>query len=145
LVADSFQGVPGRDLDKYPADSGKDLFKYKQLAVPLDTVKRNFEWYEMLDDRVVFLPGWFRDTLPAAAIKSLALIRLDGDLHESTMEGLKYLYPKLSTGGFVKIVDYHCVPAAEQATDDFRREQGLTEEVVKIDWSAVYWKRGSFS
>lgn len=140
-AADSFQGIPKPDSDKYPADKGLDLHRFKQSAVPLDIVKQNFEWYGMLDDRVIFLPGWFRDTLPAAPIKQLALIRLDGDLYESTMDGLKYLYPKLSIGGYIIIDDYNCYPAVKQATDDFRNEYGITEELVRVDWTAVYWKR----
>ncbi len=142
-VADSFQGLPKPDPNKYPADKGMDLWRFRQLAVPLDSVKKNFEQYGMLDDRVVFLPGWFRDTLPTAHIERLALARLDGDLYESTMDGLKSLYPKLSAGGYVIIDDYNSIPAAKQATDDFRKEYGITEELIRVDWTAVYWKRGS--
>ena len=41
-----------------------------------------------VDDRVRFLEGWFRDTLPTAPIDQLAVLRLDGDLYESTMDAL---------------------------------------------------------
>lgn len=143
-VADSFRGLPKPDLDKYPADK---IFDYSSPAPQpdssLESVKKNFEWYKMLDDRVIFLPGLFRDTLPRAPIEQLALIRLDGDLYESTMDGLKSLYPKLSTGGYVIIDDYNCYRTAKQATDDFRKEYGITDELVRVDWTAVYWKRGS--
>ena len=140
-VADSFRGLPKPNPNKYPADRGLDLSTARQLAVPLETVKRNFEWYGMLDDRVIFLPGWFSDSLPTAPINKLALIRLDGDLYESTIDGLKHLYPKLSIDGYVIIDDYNSVPAAKQATDDFRKEHGITEQLMEVDWSAVYWKR----
>lgn len=142
-VADSFQGLPKPDSDKYPADKGLDWSRFHQLAVSLDSVKKNFEWYGMLDDRVIFLPGWFRDTLPRAPIERLALIRLDGDLYESTMVGLKSLYHALSIGGYVINDDYNSVPASKEATDDFRKERGITEEIIRVGYAAVYWKRGS--
>jgi O-methyltransferase len=141
-VADSFQGLPKPNADKYPADNGIALWKVNFLAVPLEDVKKNFELYGMLDDRVKFLPGWFKDTLPTAPIERLALMRLDGDLYESTTDCLKALYPKLSIGGYVIIDDYHAIPASAQATDDFRREHGITEDLVKVDWTCVYWRKG---
>jgi len=45
---------------------------------------------------VVFLEGWFKDTLPSITTERLALMRLDGDLFESTMDAFVNLYPKLS-------------------------------------------------
>ena len=42
----------------------------------------------LLDEQVVFLKGWFKDTLPAASIEKLAVPRLDGDINESTMDAL---------------------------------------------------------
>ena len=68
--------------------------------MPLETVKANFEKYGLLDAQVVFLKGWFKDTLPAAPIGKLAVMRLDGDMYESTMDALKSLYPELSPGGY---------------------------------------------
>jgi O-methyltransferase len=142
-VADSFQGPPKPDTDKYPADEAglPPSDKRTRARASLDSVKNNFEFYGMLDDRVIFLPGWFRDTLPTAPIERLAIMRLDGDLYESTMDSLKHLYPKLSVGGYVIVDDYNALPAAKQATDDFREEQGITEVLTKADWSAAYWKR----
>ena len=66
------------------------------LAVSVEEVRSLFARYDLLDDRVRFLKGWFRDTLPAAPIESLALLRLDGDLYESTMDALGALYRKVS-------------------------------------------------
>jgi len=142
-VADSFRGVPKPNRGECPADEGIDFWKADYLAVSLDSVKENFRFYGMLDDRVVFLPGWFKDTLPTAPIERLAIMRLDGDLYESTMDSLKSLYPKLSVGGYVIVDDYNGVRASKRATDDFREENGITEEMTKVDFSAVFWKRES--
>lgn len=111
------------------------------LVVSLDEVKANFAKYGLLDDQVQFLPGWFRDTLPSAPMERLAVIRLDGDLYESTMDALVALYPKLSIGGWLIIDDYHCILACRQAVSDYRAAHGIEEVIEEVDWSAVCWKR----
>ena len=137
-VADSFAGMPA--ATGHAADAALKLHEHNDvLAVSLDTVRRNFERYDLLDDQVHFLPGWFKDTLPTAPVEKLAVIRLDGDLYGSTMDALVHLYPKLSPGGFV-IVDDYCIPHCRQAVDDFRSEHSITDEVVPIDASAAYWR-----
>ena len=40
------------------------------------------------------------------------MLRLDGDMYESTMDALTALYDKVSAGGFVIIDDYGCFDAA---------------------------------
>ena len=100
-----------------------------------------FDRYGLLDDQVRFLKGWFRDTLPTAEIGPLAVLRLDGDLYESTMDALVHLYPTLSVGGYLIVDDYGVIPACRQAIHDYRDAHGITEEVKHVDWSAVYWQR----
>lgn len=77
-VADSFEGVPRPNPTQYPADAAEGrtqaFWKFDQLAVPLETVQGNFQRYGLLDERVQFLKGWFKDTLPTAPIKQLALL-----------------------------------------------------------------------
>ncbi|MGB9179723.1 MAG: TylF/MycF family methyltransferase [Pyrinomonadaceae bacterium] len=140
-VADSFEGLPRPNAELYPQDSGDEHHKIDFLAVSLETVKSNFERYGLLDEQVKFLKGWFRETLPSAPIDKIALLRLDGDMYESTIDALVYLYPKLSVGGYIIIDDYKAVPACQPAVDDYRREHGITEEMIEIDWAGVYWQR----
>ena len=140
-VADSFQGLPPPDLKKYPQDTRYvGVEKITELAVSLEEVKANFERYNLLDQQVQFLKGWFRDTLPTAPIERLAVMRLDGDLYESTMDALTNLYDRLSVGGFVIIDDYD-IKGCRDAVHDFRNARGITDEIVKIDWTGVYWRR----
>jgi O-methyltransferase len=140
-VADSFKGLPQPDSVQYPADAEDRHWTYRELAVPLEEVRANFARYGLLDDQVCFLVGWFRDTLPRAPIERLAVLRLDGDMYGSTMDALQNLYPKLSIGGYAIIDDYGAVPGCKAAADDFRREQGITEELEWIDWGGVFWKK----
>src|SRR5436189_4344373 len=65
-VADSFEGLPTPNPEKYPVDTNSDFHTFTQLSISLDEVKRNFDAYGLLDDQVRFLKGWFRDTLPSA-------------------------------------------------------------------------------
>lgn len=141
-LADSFAGVPPPDPDRYPSDRGQTLHSFSALAVPIETVRANFARYGLLDDQVVFLQGWFRDTLPAAPIEKLAILRLDGDLYESTMVALAALYDKVSTGGFVIVDDYGVFPNCRAAVADFRGEHGIRDRMYDIDGSGIFWQRG---
>lgn len=72
---------------------------------------------------VTFHAGWFQNTVPAAAqsVGPIALLRLDGDLYESTLICLRNLYPLVIKGGFVIIDDWGlkgCRLACEQYFND---------------------------
>lgn len=141
-VADSFQGIP-EVRQGHPDDVAMRLHDFNRwLSVPEDVVRENFHRYGLLDDQVRFLPGWFADTLPTAPIERLAVLRLDGDLYESTWDALVALYPKLSAGGFV-IVDDYLIPACQKAVHDFRDRWSISDPIVDIDGSGVFWQRGS--
>jgi O-methyltransferase len=167
-VADSFQGLPRPNAIEYPEDAqfdarlqimaklgmsadqlrGARLFEMIRqrfhdpiLSVTLEEVRKNFVRYGLLDNRVQFLPGWFADTLPSAPIEQLAVMRLDGDLYESTIDALDALYPKLSPGGYVIVDDYGSLKACRQAVDDYRADHGVTDEIMTVDQTGVYWKR----
>ncbi len=140
-VADSFAGLPPPDPARHPSDAGDKHHLFEPLAISLEQVKRNFEKYDLLDDQVRFLKGWFKDTLPNAPIERLAVIRLDGDMYESTMDALSSIYHKLSVGGFVIVDDFGAVPGCRKAIEDFRNARGITAKIHEIDWSGVYWRR----
>jgi hypothetical protein len=139
-LADSFEGLPPPDTDRYPADAGSWAHELELLAASADEVRDNFRRYGLLDDRVRFVEGWFRDTLPALRDGSWSVLRLDGDMYEATMDGLVNLYDGLSPGGFV-IVDDFALPACREAVEDFRRERSIDELIEPIDWTAVFWRK----
>lgn len=140
-VADSFEGLPASNAEKYPLDAKHKFEQFKQLAVSMEEVQDNFRIYSLLDDQVKFLKGWFRDTLPKAPIQKLAVLRLDGDLYESTIDALENLYPKLQPGGYCIVDDYGDIRACREAVNDYRKRNGITDEIVKVDWTGVYWRR----
>jgi hypothetical protein len=147
-VADSFEGLPAPDAEKFPIEAkvhqGPVMKKaYMNFAVSMEEVKRNFQAYGMLDDQVRFLKGWFKDTLPSAPIRSLAVMRLDGDYYESTWDALTNLYHCLSIGGYAIIDDYgedswtYC----RRAVDDFRTKHGIEEPLIRVDSKCYFWQR----
>lgn len=141
-LCDSFQGVPRSDPEHYKADKGiRAELAAGILGVSEEEVKANFERYGLLDDQVRFLPGWFKDTLHKAPIERIAVLRLDGDLYESTIQALDALYPRLSPGGYCIVDDYLAVKACEQAVTDYREKHGITAEIVDIDGTGVWWRK----
>jgi Macrocin-O-methyltransferase (TylF) len=147
-VADSFEGLPAPNPELFPLEAkvhaGPVMQKtYHNLAAGLEEVKRNFAAYSMLDEQVEFLKGWFKDTLPAAPIEALSLIRIDGDFYDSTRDGLINLYDRLSVGGYVIIDDYgedswtYC----RRAVDEFRAERQIVAPLISVDSTCVYWQR----
>lgn len=141
-VADSFAGLPKPNPSAYPKDDGLNLHRHRELSVPVDEVTENFRRYGLLDDRVVFLEGWFKDTLPVAPIERLAILRLDGDLYESTMDALRPLYHKVAENGFIIVDDYHSFDACKQAIADFCRDRRIKPRLQEIDGLGVYWQKG---
>jgi len=87
--------------------------------------------------------GWFRDTLPKLVANRFALIRLDGDMYESTHVALQHLYPCPSPGGFAIVDDYGAVEARRCAVTDYRIVHGVAAPLHKIDWTGVYWRKPS--
>jgi O-methyltransferase len=146
-LADSFAGLPRPDPAKYEADKWIRLDRFAGilfagiLGVPEAEVRANFQRYGLLDDQVRFLPGWFKDTLHDAPIDRIAVLRLDGDLYESTIQALDALYPRLSPGGFCIIDDYGAVDACRQAVTDYRAEHKVSAEIVDIDGTGVLWRK----
>jgi O-methyltransferase len=140
-AADSFQGLPEPDPDRYPADAGDKHSTVEILSVDIDTVRGNFERYGLLDNQVRFLKGWFAETLPTAPIVQLAVVRLDGDMYGSTWDAITVLYPKLSPGGFLIVDDYGNVMGCRQAIEDYRVRARISDPIQPIDWGGVYWRK----
>ncbi len=135
-AADSFEGLPK------PKDAldGWDYSQIDFLTVSLEQVRSNFEKFDLLDEQVEFLKGWFCDTLPSAPVKKLAVLRLDGDMYSSTMDALQHLYHKVSAGGYVIVDDYYSWPACRRAVTEFLAQHSLQPEILQIDWTGAYWR-----
>ncbi len=138
IAADSFAGLPPPSEGVAP-DAGAEFHTWADFAVSLADVKANFARYDLLDEQVVFLEGLFKDTLPTAPVRELAVLRLDGDMYESTRDGIVNLYPKLSRGGTLIADDYHLFEAHRAAIDEYRAAHGITDPIIRIDEFGAYW------
>jgi hypothetical protein len=139
-VADSFQGLPAPDTERFPQDRGLNLSGIDFLAAPLEEVKGYFARFGC-ERGVRFVPGLFDQTLPSLRDRRWSIVRIDGDTYESTWVALESLYPGLSAGGYLVLDDYGLIEECRQAVDDFRREHGITEPIEEIDLSGARWRR----
>ncbi len=139
IAADSFAGFP---VSAAAEDGDFQLQGHSDFAVPLEEVRAAFARYGLLDAQVIFLEGLFKDTLPAAPVERLAVLRLDGDMYESTRDGLVNLYHKVSPGGAVIADDYYLFEAQRKAVDEFRAAHGIADPIVQIDHFGGYWVKG---
>ena len=91
FLADSFKGLPTPNPEQFPADTNDRHHTFDQLRISRADVEDNFRRYGLLDDRVIFLEGWFKDTLPNAPIEKLSILRTRRRyvrIHDSGLEGI---------------------------------------------------------
>lgn len=146
-VCDSFHGLPPGDRNLTfgkpgigLTDQGWDKTKY--LEVSPQIVAQGFQKYSLLDSNVVFAKGFFNETMPPLGkrIKKLSIMRLDGDMYESTVDVLYHLYDKLSVGGYVIMDDWANFPS-KHACNDFFKVHGISPDIIAIDSISAYWKK----
>ncbi|MBW8484305.1 TylF/MycF/NovP-related O-methyltransferase [Actinomadura parmotrematis] len=152
-AADSFRGFPrpgepggdsplaGRIAGALAGAAADSAYARFLRGTSLAEVRHAFDTYGLLDERVRFLPGWFGDTLPAAPVDRLALLRLDADLYGSTRDALAALYPKVAAGGYVVVDDYLVIDECRAAVHDHLDAAGETADLEEIDHSAVFWRK----
>jgi len=140
-LADSFQGLP-KPSGRFQEDlDGLRFWDFPELAVGETTVIENFARYGLWDpERIRLVKGWFSETLSVLEVRRLALLRVDGDMYESTMDVLMAMYSRLSPGGFCLIDDYGSVPACRSAVDDFREQMKIEARMSWVDADCVFWR-----
>lgn len=141
-VCDSFQGLPPGDRNLDLSDKNWDTVGKGYLEVASNIVANNFKKFGMLDSNVVFAKGFFNETMPPLSkqILSLSIMRLDGDMYESTVDVLYNLYDKLSIGGYVIMDDWFGFPS-RTACEDFFQVHQINPDIIAIDNTAAYWKK----
>ncbi len=129
-VCDSFTGIPYDPKEAYWST-------FSCLAIPQEVVQKNFAMFGDTEN-VHYVPGLFKDSLHAVP-GPIAILRVDGDMYSSTIEILRALYPKVSSGGFVVFDDFNPMPLSKQATEDYFSQNGLPfPPLTQIDGSATY-------
>lgn len=144
-LADSFCGLPtnrNQMQDWRDRLASRLLGQVDQLAVSEIQVQNVFRHFGLLDSQVIFLKGWFKESLPTiSSDQKFSLLRLDGDYYESTRDSLKFLHPKLSSGGFIIIDDYNLPFGCKRAVDEYREAHGIESPLISINQQSVYWRK----
>lgn len=82
-------------------------------------------------ENIVIHEGWFEETIPTAEVGDIAILRLDGDLYNSTMVPLKHLFPKLLKGCVLVLDDYE-LQGCLDATKDYFNSIGYNPEWQRV-------------
>jgi len=122
---DAFMGLP-----KKQKEDGDTYFKEGFCKTTKEDLIKNYKKFKV---KVPYIhEGWFNDTLPTQLPDKICFVHLDVDFYSSTIEGLKYIYPKLSNGAIVVIDDYcdpkihnvhNVLPGVKKACDEFFRNK----------------------
>lgn len=147
---DSFEGIPwaGENDAEQPGIGKKDESKCGELkssgisAFSYDDVRANF-WNWKIENYSL-IKGWFQNTV-IDFLEPISVLRLDGDLYDSTLVCLKSLYPWISKGGILIIDDWQ-LPGCRKAFEDYFisnvNPDGLTIEPILIFNNGVtYWMK----
>ncbi len=141
FVADSFEGLPTPGANTADSIAHDFLGIADHLRVTIGDVRANFARFGSPYDQVRFLKGWFADTLPVAPIDKLAVMHLDGDYYESTMDALGHFYHRLSIGGFAIIDDYGHPVGCRQAMTECRERHKISAPIQDVNGATVHWRR----
>ncbi len=109
---DSFAGIPapGKHDTELKANKGG------ESACSLEDVKANMKRWGIPDELLVYHPGLFKEVVPMSVagiaygiptVANIAVLRLDGDLYESTAVCMRHLYPLVFRGGWVIVDDFN--------------------------------------
>lgn len=146
---DSFQGIPmaGPNDEQQPgigtithdvhAPLDERLVSSGITAHALEDVILAFQEYDLPINNIHFIEGWFQDTLPfySKTIDGISILRLDGDLYESTKICLEYLYPLVVTGGVVIYDDWDLPGSRLAVYDYFAETKQIMPEPIEVLYS----------
>lgn len=136
-VFDSFQGIPSpsnRD-DQMPGirfltdeerkvlpDPGKqELVTTGATAVSVEGFKEHLINSGVGLDNIIIHEGWFEETVAKSDTGPIAILRLDGDLYNSTFVCLQHLFERIITGGCVIIDDWELLGCRAACDEYFSR------------------------
>ena len=115
------------------------------LSVKEENIPKWFRLYGAYDRHVHVHKGLFRNSLPAfrrnASGAKIAVLRVDGNHHDSYQDALYNLYELVPVGGYVIFDDAQTHRGAMQAWREFKRDQGLPETLQPIDHHSAYFKK----
>jgi len=102
---------------------------------PLAEVRANLTGVGVGADRLELVVGKVEDTIPAAAPEQIALLRLDTDWYESTLQHLEHHCARLVCGERLILDDYGHWGGVREAVDRYLREHGVALLLNRVDYA----------
>jgi O-methyltransferase len=139
---DSFEGLP--DAKEIDGPSATEWQQDKQSTRYFDNCKAEMSFAESAlkkagCQKYKLIKGWFKDTLPSFnPEKPIAILRLDGDWYESTMDCMVALYPKVQPGGLILIDDYYTWDGCAKAIHDYLSQHSLSARIYRSNEGVCY-------
>jgi O-methyltransferase len=133
---DSFEGLPeAKEIDGNAAiewqNNKEGSFYYDNCKAEIDYAYKAMELSSVKNYQII--KGWFSETLPNFHLKEeIAILRLDGDWYDSTMQCLITLYPMVAKGGLIIIDDYYTWDGCSRAVHDYLSSQQLPDRIYQI-------------
>ncbi|WKV13424.1 TylF/MycF/NovP-related O-methyltransferase [Marivirga harenae] len=131
---DSFEGLP----DAKEIDGEAALKWQKNINGPnyhdncTAEIKEAEEAMLLSGAEFELVKGWFKVTLPNYKFEEkIAILRLDADWYDSTMECLDNLFPKVIRGGVIIFDDYYTWDGCSRALHDFLSKTKSTSRIHK--------------
>lgn len=142
FLFDSFEGLPeakpidGKAAITWQNDKESNLYFDNckaEMTIATDAIKKSGT------QKYYVTKGWFSDTLPHFdKSKKIAVLRLDGDWYDSTMQCLDNLYDCVVPGGVIIIDDYYAWEGCSKAVHDFLSKKNSNEQIAQYDNLVAY-------
>jgi len=117
---DTFAGLPD------PTDREEHVFKSGQFTGTLPAVRALLAGYR----NVHFHPGMFPASTAGLEELRFSFVHLDVDLHDATLAGLEYFYPRMVPGGVILTHDHSIIDGVARAFTTFLRDK--PERVIEL-------------
>ena len=130
---DSFEGIS----QPQPVDGAH--WKFGAMAAGESLVLDNLRPFA---SSLKFHKGWIPDRFPEVAASQFSFVHIDVDLHQPTLDSVRFFYPRLSPGGVLLCDDFGFAscPGATDAINSFLEDK--TEKMISLDAGGGFLIKG---
>lgn len=141
---DSFAGLPpAKSIDGEGAIAWQNN---KSSETYYDNCSAEMKWAQEAmslsagKNTCIIIKGWFNETLSKFdPNEKIAVLRLDGDWYDSTMECLNSLYPKVNSGGLIIIDDYYLWDGCAKAVHDYLSKNEIPARIKQFNNGNIHY------
>lgn len=91
------------------------------LSIPESTARATLHDFS----EVTFYRGWIPSRFDEVSDRRFAFVHIDVDLHQPTLDSMRFFYPRMAAGGVIVCDDYGFTtcPGARQAVDEYMTDR----------------------